>query len=247
MVCQRKRKKRKKQKKKKTNKERKVVEKKDRISEQEEERKEKTTIDLVLPKGPSVMVQLWEGYITRKIPKEVQDTTTRYNEMQLYNRIEMRERLQLQTSVYLRRLIEGPAVPTLCDIYLYQKLRPLGVYRRAGEVWLAVRKEESGTFEIDRTRKVSRDTWATIVDKTPQFAKIVFDDYICRDPECPVHYGDNNSCTDPGVKRCDGWVRWKYLLPGIGILKYNQGRRIQTNSKQEAEGWSSGAELGLLS
>ena len=228
MVCKRKRKKRKKQKKKKRNKERKVVEKEDKISEKEDEQREETTVDLVLPKCSSALISLVGG-----MPRMYKTLG-----MQLHDQTEVGEMLQLRSSVYLRRLIEGPAIPTRADIYLHQKFRLLGVYRRAGEILLAVRKEESGKFEVDRERRVSRDTRATLIGKTQQFAEIAFDDYACHDPECPLNNSLGNFCTDSGLKRCDGWVRWKYLMPDTVMARYKQGQEKQTSSKQGKEGWS---------
>ncbi len=150
--------------------------------------------------------------------------------MQLHDQTEVGEMLQLRSSVYLRRLIEGPAVPTRADIYLHQKFRLLGVYRRAGEILLAVRKEESGKFDVDRERRVSRDTRATLIGKTQQFAEIAFHDHAYYDLECPLNNSLGNFCTDSGLKRCDGWVIWKYLMPDI------QTRTRETNKFKTREG-----------
>ena len=215
----RKRKKRKKQKKKKRNKARKVVGKEDKMyrtiqehidaavayleecdtTQKEDEQKEKTTTDSVLPKWSSASISS-----TPRIFRKEESG------MQIYDRAEVGTRLRLRLSVHPRRLIGGPAVPTLADMYLYLKLEFLGIYRRAGEVLLAMRKEESGTFEFDRKRTVHKHTEVTLIGKTPPFAKIAFNDYGCHDPDCPMLHG-GHICSDTGLKRCDGWVRWKYF------------------------------------
>ena len=152
--------------------------------------------------------------------------------MQIYDRAGVGARLRLRLSVHPRRLIGGPAVPTLADMYLYHKLEFLGIYRRAGEVLLAMRKEESGTFELDRNWTVLKHTEVTLIDKTQHFAKIAFDDYWCRDPECPIMQG-GGICSDSGLKQCDGWVRWKYFkMPEPGYAS-DWSLQVQCTSAQE--------------
>ena len=200
-----KRRKRKKQKAKKRNKEKKAVENEDKISEKEKEGREKTTADPVLH---YIGMQIRDRTVVREWLLCMQITG-----MHIRDQTVVGERLRLRIAVYLRRLIEGPVVPTRADIFLYQKFRLLGVYRRAGEVLLATRKEESGEFEVDRGMGVYKNTRVTVVCKTQQFAKIAFDDYTCRDPECPVRNDIVGDCTDDTVRTISGWVRWRYLMP----------------------------------
>ena len=193
--------------------------------EKEDDQKEKTTADSVVPRRARYLyipenIVMPISSIRRLISSmggtlwEVQHIGMQIYRTQMYNCTGVGARLRLRCSVHPRRLIEGPAVSTLADVYLYYKLESLGIYRRNGEVLLAMRKEESGFFELDCKMTVSNNAETTLIDKTSHFAKIAWTQVYpeCDDPECPWNNGMDGPCTGNLTrKQCDGWVRWKYF------------------------------------